>query len=150
MKILAWAFVAALAVTPLVFWSITKPAPTSLSEEQRRVLVQKIRAEFINGSVLYNLGPADEPIPVAFEVTDAVNAAETWCIDRAVGVNINDRMAAQHWRRFTRETIPHEVAHMLLCRLGRPDWNQHGIEWATIVREQGAVPKPYHNYEVPQ
>lgn len=128
------------------FWAITKPAPTELTEEQRRAITHKVRAEVMNGEVLYNMPVLDRPIQVSFAMLDPRNASETWCMDSGMGVHVNERMAAQNWSRFIKETVPHEVAHLLMCQMGLANWDQHDSTWSTIVRDQGSVPYPYHNY----
>lgn len=142
-------------VAVLAFWASTQPKPMALTDEERRTIVQKVRTEVGNGQVIYNLGGLSGPIPVSFVVADQKNAAESWCLNDpargvTMGIDVNEKLAAQNWHRFVKETIPHEVAHLLMCQMGLPDWDQHTAAWSTIVRDQGADPKPFHDYRTEQ
>lgn len=146
-----WALLAGLATGTALLVLLTEPPPTELTEVQRRAIVQRIHTEMLHGQTLYNL-PVLRPVSVAFRVQVPINAAESWC-DHAsldgpapnLGIAVNERLAATHFRRFMRETVPHEVSHLLLCQI-TADWQGHGADWATIVRDMGAEPKPFHNY----
>ena len=88
-------------------------------------------------------------------VQDQQNAAESWCLNdpargMTMGIDVNEKLAAQNWHRFVKETIPHEVAHLLLCQMGIADWHKHTPMWSTVVRDQGADPKPFHDYRTEQ
>lgn len=50
---------------------------------------------------------------------------------------------------FLRQTVPHEVAHMVAHQLFGPRIQPHGEEWQLIMRGvYGLVPERCHNYEV--
>lgn len=133
----------------LVLAAALQPAPTQLAEAQRRDIVHKVHNEVAAGEVLYNLAEIPGPV-VRFKVDDPRNASETVCVPRDGRVQweirINERYAAANYHDYLRETIPHEVAHLLLCQLGM-EWQGHGPQWATIVRDMGATPRPTHDYD---
>lgn len=125
-----------------------QPAPSLLEEAQKRDLVHKIHNELAAGQALYSLAEVPGPA-VRFEVEKPQNAAESACSNtdgRLVWeIRVNESFAAAHYREYLRETVPHEVAHLLLCQLGQ-EWHGHGTMWATIVRDMGATPHPTHDY----
>lgn len=125
-----------------------------LNESQRIALTQKIRTEIVYGQLLYKMDEVPPP-GVAFTVADPRNAAESECLpdalesgDPAWMVRVNERMAAKYWRRYIRETIPHEVAHLLLCQMRGYDWHLHDWQWESIVRDMGATPMTQHRYHL--
>lgn len=124
----------------------------TLDEVAKRQLTHKIRAELQNGEVIYGIAGSGLPVVVTFKTHNPVNAAESWCYTDPEGlvqrgINVSEYMAAQNWRRFLSETIPHEVAHLLRCEMGDQNWDDHSPAWETIVRDMGAVPYPFHSYE---
>jgi hypothetical protein len=148
-------YVGGVLVGTAVLWACW-PLPAELSERQRNVITQKIHTEIVAGQLLFNLTELRPPA-VAFTVGDPANSAESLCEVRLVSagspawtLRVNERMAAQHWHQFMTETIPHEVAHLLLCQMNQgqdPDyWREHGPTWETIVRQMGAVPVARHSY----
>jgi hypothetical protein len=131
---------------------IDSEPPTELTESQKRAVQQKITTEMLHGQMLYSLRQDILPPSVEFVIADPRNAAESACnhamIERgkpAWRIYVNPALAAQNYHRFMRETIPHEVAHLLLCQI-EDGWADHGPRWEMIVRDAGAVPKPYHDY----
>jgi len=129
----------------------TRDPPATLTERQKAAIQQKIATEVMHGEMLYNL-PHLFPPPVKFTTRDPRNAAESTCDYYGVrsgeptwGVGVNERLAAQNYHRFFTETIPHEVAHLMLCRISIA-WETHDERWEAIVRDMGATPFPHHDY----
>lgn len=144
--------VVAIAISSICVWTFGGEPPTTLSEREKGAIVQKITTEIMHGQLLYNLAPMKRP-SVSFAPRETGNAAESMCEYRLVSegtpawsVWVNERLAATHYRRFMRETVPHEVAHLLSCQMRNPIWDMHTPEWETIVRDMGAKPVPQHDY----
>lgn len=129
------------------------PPPLTLTEAQKRAIVQKVQTEVVHGQLLYKL-PELIPPAVSFLTKIPENAGESFCEYRLVSagspawsVNINERLAAANFHAVMRDTIPHEVAHLLRCQWD-PAWQDHDVRWETIVRDMGAVPVARHDYRV--
>jgi hypothetical protein len=140
-----------LTVGLCIYGYATQPAPTELTEQQRNTITQKITTEILHGQLLYNLPQIRRPA-VSFTTSNPLNAAESLCEFTLVSegspawsIRVNERMAAGDYHRFMRETIPHEVAHLLLCQHDR-SWWMHSPDWETVVRDMGATPVPLHTY----
>lgn len=141
------------ALASIALFAVFAPATLTLSERQKQAITQKIATEVLAGQMLYNMDQVTRPA-VSFEPRASRNAAETRCEPALVSsglpawrVWVNERLAAQHYHRFMTETIPHEVAHLLVCQMDVPRWEDHHDLWATIVRDAGATPVERHDYE---
>lgn len=147
---IAMLIVAGAIVTLSAVWP--REAPTSLTEERKQLLVQRLHTEVQYGQLLYNL-PELMPPTVTFDLRND-NAAESVCAHRDLArgnttwsLRVDERIAAAHWRQFLSETLPHEAAHLLRCQSGDRRWPEHDARWETIVRDLGATPAPYHRYD---
>lgn len=144
------AFCVAAGVLAALSVAVQSQDEDGLSESQRGDVVRKLSAELGFAQTLYRL-PEERMPAVVFHTDDPRNAAETACVNLdgriAWELRVNERLAANNWHRFLKETMPHEVAHLIRCQMGDTAWKAHDPTWETIVRESGAVPRIYHNYE---
>lgn len=129
--------------------------PDTLTNDQKTFLQQRLRAQIEIGQSMYQL-PAVIPPWIEFTVHERTHAAESVCQHDQLaqkvpfwGLRVNERLAARNWDRFVSETMPHEIAHLLLCQFD-PAWDVHSNRWESVVRDLGATPNIYHTYEVPQ
>lgn len=64
----------------------------------------------------------------------------------------NKVLLAENEDTFCRQTVGHEVAHLvaheLLVRAHRPSERSHGATWARVMRAFGLVPERCHHYDV--
>lgn len=128
-----------------------KDKPTELTPRQKRDIVSRMHTEILVGQLLYDL-PTMLPPAVSFDL-DNGNAAESVCSHEDAHNSIaswellvNERLAAQNWRTYLSETIPHEAGHLLRCQMGDLNWADHDARWSTIIRELGAEPAEQHHY----
>jgi hypothetical protein len=142
----------ALAVAGGAIWLVGGEPPTTLTERQKGAITQKIATEVLAGQLLYGLRDTVRP-SVSFVSRTSVNAAESMCEHTMVpeglpawSIWVNERLAARHYHRFMRETVPHEVAHLLVCQMDVPRWYDHHDLWSTVVRDMGATPVERHDY----
>lgn len=64
-------------------------------------------------------------------------------------IRINHHLLEQNSEDFLRNTVPHEVSHLLAYRLHGRRIRPHGTEWATIMRGvYGLQPLRCHHYDV--
>lgn len=127
------------------------PPPSTLTEAQKRAIVQKVQTEMTHGQLLYRQPELIAPA-VSFTTKDERNAGESLCNFQLVStgvpawaININERLAAANYHAVMRSTIPHEIAHLLRCQWD-PAWQDHDARWESIVRDMGAVPVAQHDY----
>lgn len=59
-------------------------------------------------------------------------------------IRINAALLASHPREMLAETVPHEVAHVVVHRLFGRRARPHGREWKTLMRSFGLEPAPCH------
>lgn len=156
MNQLAYAALSALLLSWVVsgyYRDVVKPEmpPTFLTEQQKQMITEKARLDMLSLQLEYNVkesAPARMPI-VQFQASLTNDrAAESYCeytVSSIGRIEVNEPIAANNFHAFMSETIPHEVAHLLLCQLGG-DWRAHGAEWETAVRMLNAEPKPTHAY----
>lgn len=139
-----------LAVLWLV-WPV--PPPSVLTEYQKQNITQRVHTEILFGQLLYKL-PELPPPAVSFTMLDPRNAAESICEFQLVStgspawtLNVNEAMAAAHYHEYLRDSIPHEIGHLLRCQFD-PQWQAHDARWESIVRDMGATPVAQHDYGV--
>ena len=64
-------------------------------------------------------------------------------------IRINRRLFEQNADDFLRNTVAHEVSHLIAYRLHGRGITPHGAEWAAIMREVfGLEPQRCHDYDV--
>ena len=63
-------------------------------------------------------------------------------------INFNWQLLKNNADEFIEQTVPHELAHILVFELFAGKRKPHGMEWRGIMRGMGAIPKRTHNYEV--
>jgi len=64
-------------------------------------------------------------------------------------IRINRRLLEQNADDFLRNTVPHEISHLLAYRLHGRGIAPHGAEWAAIMRGVfGLEPRRCHDYDV--
>lgn len=133
------------------------PPPVTLTAVQKTLIEQRVRDLSFLGQLEYE--PGEEPLSppvVLYAVEDPANLAESGCIHKSVArgapvwsIRINERRAAACFEAVMRETLPHEVAHLVTCRLTE-NWQNHDGMWSNITRYLGAEPEQFHHCEVPR
>jgi len=63
---------------------------------------------------------------------------------REVRIRINAKLLASHPKEMLEETVPHEVAHVVIFRLYGRKAKPHGDEWKALMRVFGVDPAPCH------
>lgn len=63
-------------------------------------------------------------------------------------IRLNGKLLAEHGERFVKDTLPHELAHMVVYRLYGRRVRPHGREWQAVMELFGANPERCHQYEV--
>ena len=63
-------------------------------------------------------------------------------------VRYNAALLIRHPSAFLAQTVPHEVAHVVVFHVHGPRRRPHGGEWQTVMRLFGAVPERCHSFEV--
>ena len=64
-------------------------------------------------------------------------------------IRFNRRLFERNTADFLRHTVPHEVSHLLACRLHGRGIAPHGDKWAAIMHEVfGLAPTRCHPYDV--
>lgn len=63
---------------------------------------------------------------------------------RACHIRINAALLVSHPREMLGETVPHEVAHVVIYRLYGRHAKPHGAEWKALMRAFGVAPEPCH------
>lgn len=63
---------------------------------------------------------------------------------RACVIRLNAALLESHPTEMIDETVPHEVAHVVIYRLYGRKVRPHGEEWKTLMRAFGVDPAPCH------
>lgn len=63
-------------------------------------------------------------------------------------IRLNGDLLAAYGERFIADTLPHELAHLIVYRLYGRSVRPHGDEWVQVMRLFGASPERCHQYEV--
>lgn len=63
-------------------------------------------------------------------------------------IRYNRAMLEQHHDDFLRETVPHEVAHVIVAARYRRRKAPHGAEWRSVMAFFGAEPRRCHQFPV--
>lgn len=86
------------------------------------------------------------PVPaVAFDLRGrAAGQAVFARRSRECRIRINAKLLASHPREMLDETVPHEVAHVVIYRLHGRRVRPHGAEWKALMRAFGVAPEPCH------
>lgn len=117
-------------------------APLSSELKQR---VQDRVAYFVQlGRTLFGI-PLSMP-KVGFDLR-GVKAATAQCGD-VNQLRFNPILLAANEADYLSDTIPHEVAHLVVMTKWGFDVRAHGPEWQSVMRQFGCVPKRTHNYDV--
>lgn len=64
---------------------------------------------------------------------------------RDIRIRINAGLLASHPRQMLEDTVPHEVAHVVIFRLYGRKAKPHGPEWKALMRAFGVDPAPCHS-----
>lgn len=64
----------------------------------------------------------------------------------ATTIRYNDRLLQENKQAFIRQTVPHEVAHLIARRLFGTCIKPHGPEWRTIMTLFKTEPSRCHNF----
>lgn len=67
---------------------------------------------------------------------------------RANCIRLNPVLLCANTEDFIRQTVPHEVAHLVNRALNGGAVKPHGPEWRAIMRAFGLAPLRCHNYDV--
>lgn len=74
------------------------------------------------------------------------------CAGRAVWpdnrIRLNPILLCENAEDFIRETVPHEIAHLLNRAMNGNGVKPHGREWKAIMRAMGLKPQRCHNYKL--
>jgi hypothetical protein len=74
------------------------------------------------------------------------------CAGRAIWpdnrIRLNPVLLCENVEDFVRETVPHEIAHLLNRAMNGNSVTPHGKEWKAIMRAMGLKPQRCHNYNV--
>jgi predicted SprT family Zn-dependent metalloprotease len=79
-------------------------------------------------------------------------AGQTDCYAHAITVYINRKLLnyenPEVFYRVLHDTLPHEIAHAVLCTSGSFHWHEHGEEWRTLMGQLGPDVQinPTHQY----
>ena len=86
------------------------------------------------------------PVPaVAFDLRGrAAGQAIFARRSRDCRIRINAALLASHPQEMIAETVPHEVAHVVIYRLYGRRARPHGKEWKALMRAFGVDPAPCH------
>ena len=86
------------------------------------------------------------PVPtVAFDLRGrAAGQAIFARRSRDCRIRINAQLLASHPQEMLAETVPHEVAHVVIYRLYGRRAKPHGKEWKALMRAFGIEPAPCH------
>lgn len=63
-------------------------------------------------------------------------------------IRLNGKLLAEYGERFVNDTLPHELAHMVVYRLYGRRVRPHGREWEAVMALFGAKPERCHQYAV--
>lgn len=64
-------------------------------------------------------------------------------------VRFNQVLLRENTEDFLAQTVPHEVAHVVVAQVYGPDTRPHGREWKAVMRDLfGADPSRCHEYDV--
>lgn len=63
-------------------------------------------------------------------------------------IRLNSTLLIQNADDFIRQTVPHEIAHLLNHAMNGRSVRPHGPEWQSIMRNLGLPPRRRHNYPV--
>jgi SprT protein len=74
------------------------------------------------------------------------------CAGRAIWpdnrIRLNPVLLCENANDFIRETVPHEIAHLLNRAINGRGVKPHGPEWKNIMRALGREPRRCYNYDV--
>ncbi|MCP5408831.1 MAG: SprT-like domain-containing protein [Chromatiaceae bacterium] len=63
-------------------------------------------------------------------------------------IRYNRALLEQYRDEFIKQTVPHEVAHLVVAALHPHRTAPHGPEWRMVISFFGAEPKRCHNFQV--
>lgn len=104
--------------------------------QQVNALVEKARRHF----------GVDIPLPEVHFRVRGVTAGVARRDGSSVGFNLT--LLSENTEAFYKRTIPHEVAHVVACRVFGPKIRPHGREWQSVMHFFGADPTRCHKYDV--
>lgn len=63
-------------------------------------------------------------------------------------LQFNPILLTENWEHFWKDTIPHEVAHLVCSRVHGLRAKAHGKEWQSVMRAFGVAPERCHTLDV--
>lgn len=63
-------------------------------------------------------------------------------------IAVNTVLLEENLEEYLRDTLAHELAHLLTLRIHGPQVRPHGQEWRAVMRLFGVTPKRTHSYDV--
>jgi SprT protein len=96
---------------------------------------------------LYGLGRTTPKVEIDCSLRGLAAGKVSWRRGALPRIQYNLALAERHNEDFVRETVPHEVAHVL-CHLLHPKARPHGPEWRDIMTRLGvAEPRRCHSFD---
>ncbi|MGH8528334.1 MAG: SprT-like domain-containing protein [Nevskiales bacterium] len=86
------------------------------------------------------------PVPRIDCALRGLQAGQAYVEDNLI--RLNGGLLRAHGDSFLRETLPHELAHLIVWRLHGRRVRPHGAEWQAVMRLFGAEPERCHSFEV--
>ncbi len=62
-------------------------------------------------------------------------------------IRYNPKLLENNAEAFLQQTVPHEVAHVMVARRYRQKVRPHGPQWQSLMRRLGAEPKRCHDFD---
>ena len=64
----------------------------------------------------------------------------------SLDIKYNERLFLENSQAFVDDTVPHEVAHIIVFQLFGPQVAGHGKEWKDVMKALGKAPSTYHSF----
>ena len=64
----------------------------------------------------------------------------------SLDIKYNERLFLENSQKFVDDTVPHEVAHIIVFQLFGPNVAGHGKEWKDVMQALGKAPNRYHSF----
>lgn len=119
-----------------------------LNHDLRKVIMQRVEAKVkaLLQMARHQWGEsAGAPIRVTYKLTGTKGGTAS---RKEPVINFNWVLLKENTDRFIETTVPHEVAHIVVCRLYKKGCRPHGREWKMVMRLFGITdPKRCHSYD---
>ena len=115
---------------------------SNLAEEARKftlALLQQAGEHF--GLIL-------EPVDIRFDLTGNAAGMVRFVASGPPTIRYNQALLEKYHQEFIKQTVPHEVAHVMVALLHPHRTAPHGPEWRQMMAFFGAEPKRCHAYQV--